>query len=260
MIDASLTVVGSGIKFMSQLTTEAKVHIEQSSIVLYLVNEPAMKQWIQKVNPCAESLDDYYTKYKLRSDCYQAITLYILETLRKKQHVCVVLYGHPTVFAKPALDAVIQAKQEGYFARILPGISTEDCLFADLLIDPGSKGCLSFEATDLLIHKRKLDISCHVILWQVSVVGALVHARLHDNTNGIKILLEYLNQFYKLDHQVTLYSAAQYPGFESLIQKVMLKQLPEIQISRTSTLYIPPAQEVLSDREMLNLLGINVER
>lgn len=36
--EASLILVGSGIKFISHLTTEAKAYIQHSSKVLYLVN------------------------------------------------------------------------------------------------------------------------------------------------------------------------------------------------------------------------------
>lgn len=259
MRNASLVVVGSGIKFIAHLTTEAKAYIEQSNKVLFLVNEPAMKKWLLRANPNAESLDKIYTSHKLRQHCYTAITEYILKAVRENQHVCVVLYGHPTVFAKPALDAVIQARQEGYFAKILPGISSEDCLFADLLIDPASNGCLSFEATDLLIHQRKLDISCHVILWQVSVIGMLDNSKTHNNKKGINLLFSFLNNYYNSDHQIISYTAAQYPGFEPIIENFSLEQLPNIQFSRISTLYIPPAQKPICKTFMLAELDINLD-
>lgn len=73
MKDASLIVAGSGIKFLSHLTNEARAYIEQSDAVLYLVNDPAMKEWIKKTNPRSESLDPLYTKYSLRLDCYNAM-------------------------------------------------------------------------------------------------------------------------------------------------------------------------------------------
>lgn len=113
-----------------------------------------MQDWIKKNNANAESLDEIYLSYFSRLHSYRAITAYILEQLRLLQHVCVVFYGHPTVFAKSALDAVIQSRSEGFYAQILPGISAEDCLFADLLINPGDCGCQSFEASDFLIHSR----------------------------------------------------------------------------------------------------------
>ncbi len=62
-MSGSLIIVGSGIKFLSHLTTEAKAYIEQSEKVLYLVNEPVMKQWIQSTNPLSESLDPLYNNF-----------------------------------------------------------------------------------------------------------------------------------------------------------------------------------------------------
>lgn len=156
---SSLIVVGSGIKFFAHLTTEAIAYIERSDIVLYLVNDPILKAWIQKQNRNTESLDFLYDSCSFRTEAYQRITNYVLEHLYQIKHVCFTLYGHPSVFSKPGLDAVKQAKKKGYFAKILPAISAEDCLFADLLIDPGSSGCQSFEATDFLIYQRQIDAS-----------------------------------------------------------------------------------------------------
>ena|SRR3990167_3150080 len=258
MSTTSLTIVGSGIKFISHLTTEAKAYILQSEKVLYLVNDPVMKEWIQRNNPNAESLDKLYTQYPMRLHCYQAITNYILNTLQKNLHVCVVLYGHPAVFAKPALDAVIKAKAAGYDTRMLPGISAEDCLFADLLINPGSSGCQSYEATDFLIHCRKIDPSSHLILWQVGIIGVLGHPKSHDNTKGAALLLNYLNQYYHPRHEAVLYEAAQYPGFEPHIDRLPLIQLPTAKFSRLSTLYLPPAHKAPCDEAMLKALNIPI--
>jgi len=254
--DTSLVVVGSGIKFVSHITTETRIYIEHADKVLYLVNNPAMKEWIQKQNPHAESLDFLYTKYPLRLHCYRAITNFILETLRRNIHLCVVLYGHPAIFAQPALEAVIQAKKEGYYAKILPSISAEDCLFADLCIDPASHGCQSFEATDLLVRQRRIDPSSHLILWQVGSIGVLGHVRSHDNSKGAKLLLNHLIQYYHVDHQVILYEAAQYPHLEPRIDTLRLTELPEAPFSRISTLYVPPLCKVPCDEAMLITLGI----
>lgn len=257
---ASLVIVGSGIKFLSHLTNEARVYIEQSDKVLYLVNDPAMKEWIKKTAREFESLDPLYTKYPLRLDCYNAITDYILKILHHTdQHLCVVLYGHPSVFSLPGLNAAIRAKEEGYDVRILPGISAEDCLFADLLIDPGVYGCQSFEATDFLLYRRQFDSSCHLILWQIDIIGVLDNPLLHDNRKGASILVDYLKSYYNVDHEVILYEAAQYPSFEPKILKLPLNKLPTANFSRISTLYIPPAyQKAPHDMTILNLKANNM--
>jgi uncharacterized protein YabN with tetrapyrrole methylase and pyrophosphatase domain len=258
MKNATLTVVGSGIKFLSHLTNEAKIYMEQSDKILYLVNEPAMKEWIKNKFPYSESLDTLYVSHHLRSHCYRAIKDYILSHLYQQQRVCVVIYGHPTVFSQPALEAVKQAKQEGYDAIILPGISAEDCLFADLLINPGVSGCQSFEATDFLIHNRKYDPRSHLILWQIGMIGALGHTKMQDDLVGTRLLLNYLSLNYKSNHKVIIYEAAQYPHFNPRIDELELTQLTSATISQISTLYVPPASTAIVDENMINQLGISI--
>jgi uncharacterized protein YabN with tetrapyrrole methylase and pyrophosphatase domain len=256
MNNGSLTIVGSGIKFLSHLTLEAKTQIEHADRLLYLLNDPALQQWVQQRNPNAESLDSIYHQYKHRQEAYGAITTYILKTLSQHKHVCVLLYGHPTVFSQPALDAVREAKKMGYEVLILPGISAEDCLFADLQIDPGSSGCQSFEATDFLIHHRIFDPRSHLILWQVGIIGVLGHAKTIYNVKVSKVLINYLKKSYLLDHEVILYEAAQYPGFEPKIQQHTLNNLPYANFTRLSTLYIPPIEQTPYDKNIADELGI----
>jgi len=250
-------VVGSGIKFLSHITVEAKAYIEQAEKLLYLVNEPLMKQWLEQMNPAAESLDDIYFKHDLRLQNYQAITQYILATVKQGLNVCMVLYGHPAVFAQPALEAVKQARLEGYDANMLPGISAEDCLLADLLINPGEYGCQSFEATDLLIRQRSCDPHSCVLIWQIGLIGALRHSgHQHDNVPGLALLRDHLLQWYPPDHQVILYEASLYPHFDCRKEYAPLKKLPQMPFSRLSTLCVPSVGKAEVDATVLEKLGI----
>jgi hypothetical protein len=247
----SLTVTGCGIKFLSHLTVEAKACIEQADKVFYLINEPAMSTWLQTHHPHAQSLDAAYTQFINRNDTYQAITQTILQALKPNLHICMVLEGHPTVFAKPALEAVKQAKKMGYSTFILPGISTEDYLFATCGIDPGSVGCHSYEATDFLIHKRVFDGISHLILWQVSVIGMLENNPHHHHQAGTRLLVDYLSRCYPLSHEVILFEGSQYPHITSRIDSCRLQDLPSASISRTTTLYLPPAHPSICDPLMM---------
>lgn len=256
--NASLVLVGTGIKFLSHLTTEAITYIQQSEKVLFLVNDPAMKEWIISQNTQAQSLDFLYSQHELRKDNYTAITRYILDELHKEQHVCVVLYGHPAVFAKPGLAAIKTARTEGYFAKILPGISAEACLFADLLIDPGSQGCHSFEATDFLLYKRTFDPHGHLILWQIDAIGLLDNSQQHNHQKGSLLLVNYLKQFYPDNHNIIIYEAALYPGLEPTIKPITLAELPTSSLSKLSTLYVPPIKNHCYDQTFLDEMGISV--
>ena len=91
--------------------------------------------------------------------------------LRKGQNVVGVFYGHPGVFVSPLHHSIDIAWREGFTAKMLPGISAEDCLFADLGIDPAIPGCVTYEATDMLIRKKPLVPSSHLIIYQVGCVG-----------------------------------------------------------------------------------------
>jgi hypothetical protein len=95
----------------------------------------------------------------------------MLMHLREGKIVVGVFYGHPGVFVSPTHRTINIALKEGYAATMLPGISAEDCLFADLNIDPSHPGCLTYEATDLLVAKRLLIPSSRLILFQVGCVG-----------------------------------------------------------------------------------------
>lgn len=258
---ASLVIVGSGIKFLSHLTIEARAYIYNSAKVLYLVNDPAMKEWIIENNKNSESLDHIYNQHHLRKTSYQAITDYILHTLRRNLHVCVVIYGHPTFLAQPTLEAIIQARKEGFYAIALPGISAEACLYADLLIDPGTCGSQSFEATDFLLRKRKFDASSHLILYQVCHLGIISHdaPQKEHTVKAMHLLLKYLLNFYALNHKVFIYEAAQYPSFDPRIEQIDLGFLPEASLTPLTTLYIPPAYKAASDKHLLEVFRINIK-
>jgi uncharacterized protein YabN with tetrapyrrole methylase and pyrophosphatase domain len=257
MKPGSLTVVGTGIQFIGQLTLEAHAHIKQAEKVLFLVSEPLTADWIRDVNPTAESLYPYYQQGKSRMIAYVEMIERILCELRKGLRVCAVFYGHPGVFVYPSHEAIKQARLEGYSAKMLPGISAEDCLYADLGIDPASTGCQSFEATDFLIHKRKFDTGCSLILWQIGCIGDLTFSLEPYDSRGLHVLAEYLCQYYNATHPVIIYEAAEYPIFDPTIEHVLLAKLPEAQISPISTLYIPPQTTASLDYEMLGRLGID---
>jgi uncharacterized protein YabN with tetrapyrrole methylase and pyrophosphatase domain len=252
MTTNTLIFVGSGIKFMSHLTTESKACIEKSEKVLHLVNEPAMQEWIKQVNPSSESLDFLYERNKERNDSYLSISNYILENLKKYKTLCVVMYGHPTVLVQSTLHAAKLAASNNYDVIFLPGISADACLYADLQIDPGSCGCQSFEATDFLLYRREYDASSHLILWQASVIGVLNQPEHHDPRKGLAVLAEYLSEKYAPDHEIISYIAAQYPKFKPQIEKILLKNLGNTFIDRISMLYIPPCKKNEANIDMLN--------
>jgi precorrin-2 methylase len=63
-----------------------------------------------------------------------------MTAVREGLNVCAAFYGHPGVFVYASHQSIRLARAEGFEAQMLPGISAEDCVFADLGIDPENMG------------------------------------------------------------------------------------------------------------------------
>lgn len=253
----SLIVVGTGIHLVGDLTLAAKAWIEQADKVLFAVADPATARWLHTLNATAAALP-YNTTHQRRRETYQEMVECILAEVRQGLKVCTIFYGHPGVLADPAHEAIRQARREGFSVQMLPGISAQDCLFADLGVDPGRNGCQSFEATDFLIRRRKFDPSSALILWQIALIGNLGFPPERGPEDGLTILAEVLARCYRPDYEAIVYEAAVYPVCEPVIQRVPLSRLPEVQVTEVSTLYIPPKAPAPLDSEMMARLGMSL--
>ncbi|MEM9542945.1 MAG: SAM-dependent methyltransferase [Cyanobacteria bacterium P01_E01_bin.42] len=256
MKSGCLTIVGTGIQLVGQVTLAAKAWIEQADKVLYAVADPATAEWLRSLNPTAESLP-YNTHNQWRKQTYKEMVEVMLSAVRQELNVCAVFYGHPGVFANPTREAMKQAQEEGFRTQMLPGISASDCLFADLGVDPGQYGCQSFEATDFLIRDRQFNPRSGLILWQIGLIGNLSFFDTERVSRGLKVLTEVLEKHYHRQHEVIVYEAAVYhPVCPPIIQRMPLFKLPESQVSEVSTLYVPPQEQTPADRSIMARLGM----
>ncbi|MDP9111451.1 MAG: SAM-dependent methyltransferase, partial [Candidatus Eremiobacteraeota bacterium] len=237
----SLSVVGTGIKIAAQTSPEALAQIERADKVFYLEADALTRPWIEEVNPSAESLHALYGVGKDRRDTYEEMIERVLKCVRGGLAVCLVSYGHPGVFAYPMHESVRRARLEGFDAQMLPSISSEDCLFADLGVDPANDGCQTFEATDFLLSRRRFDTSSALVLLQIGVIAerGFKLERGAWNSKGVHVLRDVLLEHYPSDFKVTVYEAACYACCDPLIQEVALSNLTGAAISPISTLYIP---------------------
>lgn len=144
------------------------------------------------------------------------------------------------------------------YAIMLPGISAEDYLFADLGIDPATRGCQSFEATDFLVRRRVFDPTSHLVIWQVGVIGHVgVHAT--KEKAGLRLLVEVLGETYGPDHEVIIYEGAPHSDYDSRIEPVLLSQLPDVRLMSITTLYVPPLPDRELDRVRMAQIGLTLE-
>lgn len=258
----SLLVVGSALKAGGQLTVEARSAITNADKVFYGDSNPVTIGQIRSLNDNAQTLTDLYGKDKPRPQTYAEMVKRIMSAVREGLDVCAVFYGHPGVFAQVPHQVIHTARSEGYPAMMLAGVSAEDCLFADLLIDPGRYGCLSYEATDFLIHRRVFDRRSVLVLWQIGIIGQLDYQgkRYDRDTGGVPMLVEILREQYPADHPAIIYEAAQVAIFSSRMETVPIGELPGADLTTTSTLVLTPAPEwnqKTADMDRVKALGLD---
>jgi len=209
---------------------------------LFYVCDAVTAKWLSGLNKTAESLEDCYAEGKDRQRTYNEMTARIMKAVQAGQDVCAAFYGHPGVLVNSGHQALRRARMEGFEARMLPGISAQDCLIADLGFDP-LEGCQSYEATDFVMRKRRFDTTAFLILWQIAAIGVGTYSLNPGNWSpgGLELLVRILLESYPRNHRVVVYRAVPYPMRGPEIQRIPLRRLTEARITPESTLLIPPA-------------------
>ena len=239
-----LVIVGSGVKSIAHMTLETVSHLQTADKVFYCVADPVTELYIQKLNPNSTDLHRYYGNGKIRTITYVQMAEVMLREVRQGFYVVGCFYGHPGVFAHPTHRALSIARNEGYEATMLPGISAEDCLFADLNIDPSRPGCQILGATDLVYRERPLALDCHVILFQVGAFGESGFSFKGLDRSKLPLLIDRLLNDYGPEHTVIDYVASTLSFVESQCKTYKIKDFKDPEVLKTitgvSTFYLPP--------------------
>jgi hypothetical protein len=180
----------------------------------------------------------------------------MLALVRAGRRVCAAFYGHPGIFVYPGQETVRRATAEGFDVRLLPGISSLDCLWSDLGIDPAAAGCQIYHATDLVLQARRPDTAATLVLLQISVIGQPAHLEQPD-WSRLPVLVDYLLAYYPGNHEVIAYEASPYPIAQPIIVRAPLADLAGVELRPAMTLVVPPATEGLADPEMARRLDVH---
>jgi precorrin-4 methylase len=253
-----LICVGTGMRMAGQVTPLAQSYIETADVVIAAVPNIFTRKWLQDIAKEFICVLDYYSDCdvagKNRRDTYRRMADTILEQVRAGKTVCAAFYGHPGIFACISHMAIKDARAEGFSAEMLPGISAEDCLVADLGIDPGRTGMQSMEATQFLIFERRIDPTALLILWQPYLAGELTLKRFDTTSAKLQVLVDKLARDYPLEHPVILYEAATHPLEKTRMDTIALKDLPSAELQGITTLVIPAAYPLKLDQAMVDQL------
>ena len=250
----SLACVGIGITLGSHISPLARSHIETAEVVFAAVSDGLVELWLKEMHPDVRSLQPLYAEGKPRMQTYRQMVEAMMAEVRAGKRVCGVFYGHPGVFAWAPHRAIKVAREEGYRAHMEPGISSEDCLYADLGIDPGKVGCQHFDTTQFMLFRRNVDPSAWLILWQVGLAGEQTGRRFATGPAYRQVLVDVLLRHYPADHEVTVYRAATLPLQVPRMERVELAALPQTDLNMSDTLAVPPCRELELDEHVRDVL------
>lgn len=239
--NGSLICVGVGMTLGAHITPLCRSHIAQAEVVFSLMSDGVVALWVQAMNADVRSLQPYYQEGSSRLHSYQAMIDAILSEVRAGKRVCAAFYGHPGVFAWVPHRVIELAREAGYAAKMEPGISAEDCLYADLGIDPGRFGCAHFEASQFMFFRRRIDPSAYLVLWQIGVAGDRSLARFATSPAHRQVLVDLLAEDYALTHEIIIYRAAVLPLQLPRMERISLTALASVELDMQDTLVIPPA-------------------
>lgn len=237
-----LACVGLGMMLGAHLTPRSRGWLEAADRVFVAASDALVEQWVATINPRIVSLQGLYAEGKPRQQTYREMAEAMLADVRAGQRVVGAFYGHPGVFAQVPHAAIAQARAEGFEAVMDPGISAEDCLYADLGLDPGTVGCAHFEASQLLFYRRVIDTSAWLVLWQIGLAGDRTYAVRASTVEQRQRMVDRLLRDYPADHPVTIYEAATLPIGRPRIDTVPLGELARATLHMHSTLVVPPAR------------------
>lgn len=235
----------------AHLAPRARNHIEQADVVFSAMSDPLVELWVQEMNADVRSLQPFYAEGKPRTETYREMVEAMMTEVRAGRRVCGAFYGHPGVFALVPHRAVAQARKEGYDAIMEAAVSAEDCLYADLGIDPGTYGCQHYEASQFMFYQRRIDPSAYLVLWQIGVAGDRTLARFSTGAAFRKVLLELLADDYPTEHEVIVYEAATLPITPPRMERMRLSDLEKAELHLQSTLIIPPSRPMERNHQLI---------
>lgn len=250
----SLVNVGLGMTLGSHITPLSRSYIEKADVVFVAASNNIVEQWVEGMNSDVRSLQPYYDEGTSRLVTYKKMVEAIMNEVRLGKNVCGAFYGHPGVFALAPHESIKQAKAEGFRAHMEPGVSAEDCLYADLGIDPGKYGCTHFEASQFMFRNKTFDPSAYLILWQVGIAGDKSLTKFSTSAKYKQVLVDILLQTYPADFEVILYECAVLPIENTMIKKIKLSDFAETEMSLKTTAVFPPNKKNTLNKDIVKLV------
>jgi uncharacterized protein YabN with tetrapyrrole methylase and pyrophosphatase domain len=250
-------IVGTGIVGTHQLTREAEEVIRRCKRTFVIDSGYGIPEYLATLCPQVTELGTLYEPGRDRLPTYRRMAAEVVSAAVADAPVCLATYGHPWVYCYPTTLITQAAPLLGLHVEVFPGISSFDTLLVDLGIDIAHNGIQMYEATDLLLRRRPLQVDAATVVWQPTVVGDPTYRPEPHAAAQFTPLQDYLLGFYPPDHEATIVTTKTFPLARSVVQRLQLRDLA-VELERApqvATLYIPPLVErPVEDADLLEVM------
>lgn len=255
-LPCDIAIVGLGIAGVHQLTRETEETIRRCTRTFVADTGTGTMEHLRTLCPAVTDLSSPEQLGQHRVAIYRGVASQVVAAALADPPVCFATYGHPTMYCYPTTLIQRAAMVLDLKVRVLPGLSFLDTLLSDLGVDPGFDGLQVYEATDLLVRRRPLQLDVACVITQAPTVADAFNRPGTRSLENLTMLQDYLLGYYPADHQATLVTSKPHPLLEPLIQPVALASLAAALVSanQLGTLFIPPvshreiADPALADR------------
>jgi uncharacterized protein YabN with tetrapyrrole methylase and pyrophosphatase domain len=258
-----ITIVGLGVNGTFQMTREAEETVRRSTETFVIDGGVGVVPFLKTLCPKVTNLLSTSVQGAPRRVIYRKMASVVVGAAMEKPPVCFAAYGHPKVYCQPTTLIQRAALVLNLKTAVLPGVSSLDAFFVDLNLDPGVDGLQMYEATDLLIRRRPLQTDVPCVIMQAPMVLQPLNAPQVPSLEKVRILQNYLLEFYPAHHHAVIVISKMHPLLQSIRQKIPLGKLALAlqQVSKSATLYIPPVcRREIADQELAEELRVPVIR
>lgn len=250
-------IVGLGMVAHRQFTFEVDAALQRCRTIFLLHGDSLVRDHVAaRYRAEVSDLGELYRPGRDRAAIYREMTNRVLAAAETAAPVAFASYGHPLVYVAASRQIWDEAIARGLTVRVMPGISALDALLIDLKLDPAVEGLQMYEATDLLLRERPLQLDVPLLIWQIGALERLTYDEDQTERQFVRFT-QYLLRFYPPTHHAIVARTATLPIAKPRRVETELERLPSLfpLIGSADTLYVPPvSHRPVRDRELLQEL------
>jgi hypothetical protein len=209
MIKTKLFFIGLGTLVVNHLSQEAVRILKESEAILYCWLQQDSLDFLQKKIGLKKeiflSFHECYVDGGTDLENYLNIKNFILETCKNRNHVVVLLEGHPLLGV--TLSAMFHklSKREDFEFKVIPGISSFDTMITDLNLDPLELGTCLVDVNRALLFDLQLNPAFNYFFYHIcSVAKVETYYTAPLLNDQLEIFSSYLTKYFPNNHRVFL--------------------------------------------------------